>query len=273
VFDYFSPTGSGELSLGGIGVAFGVSSTISFVDPEVANSKAVQVGDKLAQYRWAPTDEQKTAADKFINVAIASQTRKVDSYYNVVSLMEFIQEFLPADSKLDCELLRDNKTISTELNISYSADQFTTDERGLTLAAITQIHKTSSVGTALKLGLWETKKRFGEVLGFLKLLFSGKVGMDGVAGPLRLFDIATQEASNSTSRLLLFLTLLSANLAILNFLPIPALDGGHMMFLTAEAIRGKPINEDWQIRLTMVGVLGLLGLMAFVILKDIGSYL
>jgi regulator of sigma E protease len=69
------------------------------------------------------------------------------------------------------------------------------------------------------------------------------------------------------------LTLLSANLAILNFLPIPALDGGHMMFLTAEAIRGKPINEDWQIRLTMAGVLGLLGLMAFVILKDIGSYL
>jgi regulator of sigma E protease len=273
VFDYYSPTGSGELSLGGIGVAFGVSSTISSIDPELAKSGTIQVGDKLAQYRWSPTEEQKKAADKFIAVDVASQTRKVDSYYNIVSLMEFVQEYLPVDSKLDCELIRDNKTVSTALNISNSADQFTTDERGLLLAAITNIHKTSDIVTALKLGLWETKKRFGEVLGFLKLLFSGKVGMDGVAGPLRLFDIATQEASNSTSRLLLFLTLLSANLAILNFLPIPALDGGHMMFLTAEAIRGKPINEDWQIRLTMAGVLGLLALMAFVILKDIGSYL
>ena len=68
---------------------------------------------------------------------------------------------------------------------------------------------------------------------------------------------------------MIFLTLLSANLAILNFLPIPALDGGHMMFLIAEAIRGKPVNEALQVRLTMLGVLGLLSLMAFVIVKDI----
>ena len=67
--------------------------------------------------------------------------------------------------------------------------------------------------------------------------------------------------------LLLFLTFLSANLAILNFLPIPALDGGHMMFLTAEAIRGKPVNEELQVRMTLVGVMCLLALMAFVIIK------
>jgi regulator of sigma E protease len=62
--------------------------------------------------------------------------------------------------------------------------------------------------------------------------------------------------------------LLSINLAILNFLPIPALDGGHMVFLIAEAVRGKPINEEIQARLTMVGVLGLLSLMVFVLIND-----
>jgi regulator of sigma E protease len=61
---------------------------------------------------------------------------------------------------------------------------------------------------------------------------------------------------------------LSANLAIINFLPIPALDGGHMMFLTAEAIRGKPVDEALQMKLTMVGVLGLLCLMGAVIIND-----
>jgi len=67
----------------------------------------------------------------------------------------------------------------------------------------------------------------------------------------------------------MFLVMLSANLAIVNFLPIPALDGGHMMFLTAEAIMGKPVNEALQMKLTMVGVIGLLMLMGAVITNDI----
>ena len=59
------------------------------------------------------------------------------------------------------------------------------------------------------------------------------------------------------------------NLAILNFLPIPALDGGHMVFLTAELIRGKKVDEAMEMRLTFVGVLALLALMIFVFTNDI----
>ena len=66
------------------------------------------------------------------------------------------------------------------------------------------------------------------------------------------------------------LTLLSANLAILNFLPIPALDGGHIMFLTAEAVTGKPVDERLQGTLTLIGVVCLVGLMVFVFANDIG---
>jgi regulator of sigma E protease len=77
------------------------------------------------------------------------------------------------------------------------------------------------------------------------------------------------EAERGISPQLLFLTLLSMNLAILNFLPIPALDGGHMVFLIAEAIRGKRLNEELEMRLTLAGVLALLALMAFVFLNDI----
>ena len=61
--------------------------------------------------------------------------------------------------------------------------------------------------------------------------------------------------------LLAFLTLLSANLAVINFLPIPVLDGGHMVLLAYEGIRGKPADERVQEALTWIGLLLLLTLM------------
>ena len=62
------------------------------------------------------------------------------------------------------------------------------------------------------------------------------------------------------------------NLAILNFLPIPALDGGHMVFLVAEAVLGRPVNEKLQMQLTMAGVLALLSLMVFAVFNDIQQF-
>jgi regulator of sigma E protease len=83
---------------------------------------------------------------------------------------------------------------------------------------------------------------------------------------------AASVAEQGPSSLLLFLTMLSANLAVLNFLPIPALDGGHMLFLSAEAVRGKPVDERLQMRLTIVGVICLLSLMVFATLMDIQRF-
>ena len=81
---------------------------------------------------------------------------------------------------------------------------------------------------------------------------------------------ATSEASRGTSHLLLFLTFLSANLAIVNFLPIPILDGGHMLFLAYEGIFRRPVSERVQLVLTYAGLIMILGLMLFVIFLDVG---
>ena len=67
----------------------------------------------------------------------------------------------------------------------------------------------------------------------------------------------------------MFLVLISANLAVVNFLPIPVLDGGHMLFLIAEGIRGKPLSEKLQISLTVVGLVFVGMLMLFVIGLDV----
>jgi regulator of sigma E protease len=66
-----------------------------------------------------------------------------------------------------------------------------------------------------------------------------------------------------------FMALLSVNLAILNLLPIPVLDGGHLVFLLIEGVRGKPLSVAARMRLTQAGLFLLLGLMVLVFTNDI----
>jgi regulator of sigma E protease len=82
--------------------------------------------------------------------------------------------------------------------------------------------------------------------------------------------MALMQARLGFGNLLIFLTLLSANLAVINFLPIPVLDGGHMVLLLYEGIRGKPADERVQEILTWIGLIFILSLMIFVFGLDLG---
>ncbi len=263
----FDPIASygGALTLNGIGAAFVPSNIVSTVTDQ-ASELGVEVGDELVQFHWNASDETKKElkdrySDKFF------EETKVDEGINIAVLYDVWQS-MPEGEELLCFFKRSGKTVKAELPVAY-AENWYWHQRGILLTKLKDTHYATGVGEALVLGWGETKKRFFEVLKFLRLLVTGKVGTDGLGGPFEIARAASSEASLGVSRLMLFLTFLSANLAIINFLPIPALDGGHMVFLTAEAIRGKPVNEELQVRLTMMGVLGLLCLMAFVILNDI----
>lgn len=263
-FDKVGPI-DGALTLGGLGVAFDVSNVVSYVDPKLADSD-VQIGDKLKQYQWVPSDEQRELVDGLFTDRIFDE-QKLDEKQNLANLFSDLQQ-MPENAIIKCYFDRTGNISETELKLTYADDWFW-HQRGIGLSPFMDTHTTDSYASAAALGFRETCSRFTDVLDFLRLLVTGKIGAKGVGGPVAIVGAASSEASFGVSRLLLFLTLLSANLAILNFLPIPALDGGHMVFLTAEAIRGKPVSEALQIRLTMIGVLGLLGLMAFVIVNDI----
>ena len=125
---------------------------------------------------------------------------------------------------------------------------------------------------AWALGYVETEVSAKKVLAVLQRLFTGKISYRSLGGPIMIVRAAGSEASEGVARLLVFLTFLSANLAVLNFLPIPALDGGHMLFLAAEWIRGKPLNERLQVTLTLIGVGCLLSLMVLVFGLDIQRF-
>jgi len=122
----------------------------------------------------------------------------------------------------------------------------------------------------MKNGAWQVWADGTRVFTFLKKVVSGELSATNFGGPGTIAVVATSEASQGTSRLLLFLTLLSANLAVVNFLPIPVLDGGHMMFLAYEGLFRRPVSQNVEILLTYAGLFFVLGLMLFVIYLDVG---
>jgi regulator of sigma E protease len=105
-------------------------------------------------------------------------------------------------------------------------------------------------------------------MGIVKIL-QNVVPASELGGPILIAQIAGEQARAGWLNFVHFMALLSVNLGILNLLPIPVLDGGHLVFLTIEAIRRKPMNEQAQIVAQQVGIALLGTLMIFVFYNDI----
>jgi regulator of sigma E protease len=176
-------------------------------------------------------------------------------------------------TKIHLSLLRDSPEPIKVTMLPEESDQWFNSSRGLLLTGLTQVRTASTWSDAWRLGFRETWDSVTQVTHVLRGLLTGRVSWRNLGGPITIATVAGYEASEGLSQLLIFLTLLSANLAVLNFLPIPALDGGHMVFLAAEGIRGKPVDERLQVVLTIVGVAFLLGLILVLSIKDIGNLL
>jgi regulator of sigma E protease len=109
----------------------------------------------------------------------------------------------------------------------------------------------------------------GKVLYTLKGMIFGRISPRELGGPIFIGQVSGQFAAAGILPLLFFMAFLSVNLAILNLLPIPVLDGGHLVFLFLEGIRGKPISLGVRMRLTQVGLFVLLGIMVLALTNDV----
>jgi regulator of sigma E protease len=262
-FDIIAPVG-GMLTIKHLGVAYDLEPEVSYIEPNSpAAAAGVQVGDVLGKLKLKPNAEY---ADK-ISTRDGENTLTIGEDASTVTVMDSLQS-LPVDLEIILFLTR-NGVVQEATVKTQESSQYFWYTRGISMQPLSREIVATSASQAFGFGLKETWRRLGEVVNFLRMLVTGRVPVDLLGGPLRIAQAASMQAEQGPSTLLIFLTLLSANLAVVNFLPIPALDGGHIMFLTAEAASGKPVNETWQIRLTIAGVLALLCLMAFVILNDI----
>jgi regulator of sigma E protease len=100
-------------------------------------------------------------------------------------------------------------------------------------------------------------------------LIQGSVSTKTLGGPIMIAEMAGQQAKEGAANLVTFIALLSINLAILNILPIPVLDGGHLLFFTIEAVTGRPVNTKVREVAQQAGIFLLLLLMILVFYNDI----
>jgi len=126
-----------------------------------------------------------------------------------------------------------------------------------------------SLGQAVVAGAQETVAVTGMILGFLRDLFTGGVSPRSMGSIVTIGEASGQAAAAGVDTFLRFMALFSVNLAILNLLPIPVLDGGHLLFLAIEAIRGKAVSVEQRLRWSNVGVLVVVGIMLWALSNDI----
>jgi regulator of sigma E protease len=100
-------------------------------------------------------------------------------------------------------------------------------------------------------------------------LITGSIPADNLGGPILIAQMAGEQVRQGLISLLFFIAIVSINLGILNLLPVPVLDGGHLLFFAIEAVRGKPVSIPMREKAQQVGLLLLLMLMIFVFYNDI----
>lgn len=139
--------------------------------------------------------------------------------------------------------------------------------------ALVKVSPAATVGYAIQeVGYWiET------VVKSVGMMFTGQLGINDLSGPVGIVDVVNTVVEESKPagawavlvNLFSFMVMISANLGVMNLLPLPALDGGRLLFMLIEVVRGKPIKKEREGMVHFVGMVLLMILMVYVLFKDI----
>jgi regulator of sigma E protease len=147
-------------------------------------------------------------------------------------------------------------------NEEISAEQRAALERA---AIVLRLGPLEGMPAAVK----ETWRLTGSTLGLLGRMVIGKASVKNLSGPISIAQFANTSAAAGMSHFLFFLGAISLSLGILNLLPIPVLDGGHLLYYLIELVKGSPVSEQAQIAGQYFGLIVLAGLMSLAFVNDI----
>lgn len=183
-----------------------------------------------------------------------------------------------ADKTLNITFTRDGEKMTTTVTPQHIKQQKMVEVESYDTGFVVYGDrvKTSPIGT-LKYSVEEVGYSVKTVIQSLGMLFTGKIGFDSLLGPVGTVSTMSEivEESKADGAFYVFLNLMnlaaliSANLGVMNLLPIPALDGGRLVFLIIEALRGKPVKREHEGIVNFIGMILLVILMVVVLFKDI----
>jgi len=196
---------------------------------------------------------------------------------DVFNWIEFVPEIQSNPGRpLVLEVLRHGQTIQLNITPEVVTENGRTVGRIGVMPAVDQsifdamrVIVTYPAGEAVQKAIEKTWETTVLTLRMLYRMIVGDVSWKNVSGPISIADYAGQSAQMGLVSYLAFLALISVSLGVLNLLPIPILDGGHLMYYIIEMIKGSPVSEKTMIIGQKVGLFMLLTLMIFAIFNDI----
>lgn len=248
------------LPLSALGLAYWVEGVVDEVTPDGPAAKAgVRVNDTVTAVRFkAPDENGGVKAGPWNDELKAYQWASADSLYQLNG------------PELDIKVKRgESETVEMTLT-GAPATAWPLDDRGLIFQSETQVQKATDIADAMRLGGLRTVRFVKTVYMNLYAMVIGRVSAKTMNGPLSIANVSYKLAGEDFWFFLLFLGMISVNLAVVNFLPIPVLDGGHMVFLILEKILGRPVPERLFAVAMYTGLFLILSLMVFVLFLDVG---
>jgi len=191
---------------------------------------------------------------------------QVDEWSKAVTAIKFNPE-----KELDVKVLRDGGIVNLKVTPERKvlpADGDSYEEVGqIGILSDVPMRRLSLLG-AVRQGALESYYIAAYVLLTVEQLITGEISPRMLGGPVMIGELAGNRARWGFAHLMRFMALFSVNLAVLNILPIPILDGGHVLFLLIEKLRGKPLSEKVRMRLSQVGMILLILMMVYVTAND-----
>lgn len=250
---------STPLAVNGLGFAFHVQAVVDAVAP---GSPAEEAGFK-------PNDTIEGVKFRYLD---AKGKPDEGNWQNAKpNQWAYVDEYVQLNAPHECQV-RVNRSGEKKEMVLATAEtrEFGVDVNHLNFLNEFRIQKANSIGEALKMGAYRTLRMVQSTyINLYAMLFGRVSAVQTMSGPITLARISYILAGESVWKLILLLALININLAVVNFLPIPMLDGGHMMFLIYEGFRGKPPPERVFIILSYIGLAMVLCLMAFTVGLDI----
>jgi regulator of sigma E protease len=228
-----------------------IKPVIGEVSPnEAAANQGLKAGDQIIQINQQPVSQ-------WLQV-----TQMVRSHPEQVLVFQVLRDGKPLQLKVMPKSKKD--AVGTEYGFLGASAKIENYKIPTEYTQTVQYSPLTALGMAVD-KTWQLSVMTVKAMG---KMISGLIGLDNLSGPITIAKVAGQSAEMGWQAFLSFMALMSVSLGILNLLPIPVLDGGHIVYYFIEALRGKPVSEQIQMIGLRIGIVLLGALMILALFND-----